>query len=70
MTTMPILVKLCIWVLGFYKLGALGVLMGSLEFFSPDCDKLLCSCLCLFDAIDKLHDMNKKIVQWLMDNVY
>ena len=30
MTTMFILVKGCIWVQGFYKLEALGVLMGSL----------------------------------------
>ena len=32
MTIMFILVRLCIWVLGSYKLEALKVLMGSLEF--------------------------------------
>ena len=37
MTTLSILVRVCIWVLGFYKLEALGVLMGSLEFGSLDC---------------------------------
>ena len=36
MTTMYVLVRVCIWVLGFCKLEALGVLMGFLEFRSPD----------------------------------
>ena len=33
MTTLSILVLVCIWVLGFYKLEALGALMGFIEFF-------------------------------------
>ena len=31
---MSIIVRVCIWVLGFYKLVALGVLMGSVEYDS------------------------------------
>ena len=29
MTTVSILARLCIWALGFYKVEALGVLMGA-----------------------------------------
>ena len=50
MTNMYVLVKVCIWVLGLYKLEALGGLMGFLEFCS----------LCLFDVIIKLHPMIEK----------
>jgi hypothetical protein len=48
------------WVLGFYKLEALGVLMGSLEFCSPVLGELLGSCLCFFDAVVELQAMNGK----------
>ena len=45
--------------LGFYKLEVHGALMSSLEFSSLwVVAKLLCSCLCLFDAINKLHAMD------------
>ena len=49
MTSMYVLVKVCIWVLGFYKLEALGGLLeGFLEFRSH----------CLFDVIVELHAMD------------
>ena len=51
MTTMYVLVRFCIWVLGSYKLKVLGELMGFLEFFSLVVANLLCSHLCLFDTI-------------------
>ena len=41
MTTLSILVKVCIWVLGFYKLEALKALIGYLGFFSPDRGKVI-----------------------------
>ena len=44
----------------FYKLEALGMLMDSLEFVLWIVAKLLCSCLCLFDASIKLHTMDEK----------
>jgi hypothetical protein len=47
---MHVLVAICICVLGYNKLEALGALMGFFEFFS----------LCLFDAIVELHAMNLK----------
>ena len=61
MTTMSILVMICIWVLGFYILEALGVLVGSLEIYCQIVAKLLCSCLILSNAIAKLHAMDEKI---------
>ena len=36
MTTLSIIGKVCIRVIGIYKLKALGALMGSLEFCSPN----------------------------------
>ena len=53
MIKMYVLVRVCAWVLGFYKLEALGALMGFLEFCS----------LCSFDTIIELHAMNEKNVQ-------
>ena len=44
----------------FYKLEALGLLMCSLELSSSIVAKLLCSHLCLFDAIIELNAMEKK----------
>ena len=35
--------------------------MGSLEFCSPVLGKLLCSCLCFYDAVVELQTMNGKI---------
>ena len=35
-------VRVCIWVLGFYRLEVVRALMGSLLFGSLDCAKLLC----------------------------
>lgn len=37
MSTMYVLARVCVWVLGFHKLHALGVPMGFLESLSPDC---------------------------------
>ena len=37
MTTLSILVRVCIWVLGFYKLEVLGALVGSLDICSLGC---------------------------------
>ena len=37
MAILSILVRVCIWVLGFYKLKDLGVLMDSFEFCSLNC---------------------------------
>ena len=41
MTTLSIFARVVIWVVGFYKLEALGALMGSLEIFSPNCDEVI-----------------------------
>ena len=38
MTTLSILVGVCIWVLGFYKLKALRIVIGYLKFCSFDCN--------------------------------
>ena len=54
MTTMYVLVRVCIWTLGLYKLEALGVLVGFLEFCSLVVANLLSLCLCLFDTITSL----------------
>jgi hypothetical protein len=61
-TTVSILVRVCIWGLGFYKLEVHGALMSSLEFFL--CGLWLSCCVlvfCLFDAINELHAMDDKI---------
>jgi hypothetical protein len=50
MTNMYVHVRVCISVVRFYKLKALGVLVGFLEFCS----------LCLFDAIVDLHPMDEE----------
>ena len=52
---------LTFWVIGVYKLEVLGVVMGSIEFALHIVDKLLCFCLCLFDAIVELHAMDDKM---------
>ena len=41
MTTLSVLVGICIWILGFYKLKAHGALMGSLNFFFMDRAKVI-----------------------------
>ena len=49
-----------IWVLGFYKIEALGALIGSLS-FALHMVKSLCSCLCLFAATIELYPMDDKM---------
>ena len=56
---MFILVRICIWVLGFYKLKALEQLMTPLSFSLHIVAKLLCSIPHRFDAIVKLHAMSE-----------
>ena len=59
MTTLSILVGVCIWILVFYKLEAHEALTGSFEFFSVDCAKLLCSLVFVgFNAIIELHALD------------
>ena len=59
MTTMNVLVGVCIWVLGFYKPKALGALMSFLELCSLFVTKSLCFCLRLFDTIVELYAMDE-----------
>ena len=56
---LSVLIGVCIWVLGLYKLEALGALMALLNYALRIVSKLSCSCLCLFDAIDEFHAMNE-----------
>jgi accessory gene regulator protein AgrB len=51
MTTLSILVRVCNFILGVYKLKALEVVMGSLGFILHIVAKLLWFCLSFFDAI-------------------
>ena len=55
-----ILGKVCIRVLGIYKLEAHGAIRGCREFAFQIKAKLLCSCLCLFDVIVELRAMDEK----------
>jgi hypothetical protein len=48
--------RVCIWILGFYKLEALGALMGFLD---------ICS-LCLFDEIVGLHAIDEETFNELL----
>jgi hypothetical protein len=57
MTTLSILVRVSIWILGLYKLEALGVLMGSLEICSLDCGKVFVLLLILFFIFYFLFDV-------------
>ena len=41
LTILYILVRVCIWALGFYKLEVLGALVGSLEFCYLVCGKVI-----------------------------
>ena len=45
-----IIVRVCIWVLGFPKLKALGAMSTPLKFSLMILLRLFCSCLNLFDA--------------------
>ena len=63
MTIMYVLIRICIRVLGFYKLEALGVLVDILEFSLRIVAKLLCSCLCLFNTIVELHAMDDFLME-------
>jgi hypothetical protein len=56
MTILSILLGVCIWVLGSYKLEAHEALMGSREFCSMHyAYVIVLSCLCLLDTIVELH---------------
>ena len=59
MTIMDVLVGVCIWILGFYKLEALGALMAFLKFSLQIVANLLRSFLYLFDTIVELHAMDE-----------
>ena len=61
MAAMPIFVRVCTWVLVFYKLEALECSCAPLRLLSRFVTKLLCFCLCLFHVIDELHAMNEKM---------
>ena len=63
MTTLSILGRVCIKVLGLYVLEALGVLMGSLEFFLFKLKLSYCAhaCLGFLDTIGELHTMDDKM---------
>ena len=56
MTNMYVHARVCIQILGFYKLEALGVLMDFLD---------ICS-LCLFDEIVDLHAMDEETFNELL----
>ena len=58
---MFILVMICIWTLGFYKLEALGVLMGSIDFFTLVLWLSYCALLivCLVQALSYIIRMRK-----------
>ena len=60
MTTCSFLLCVCIWVLGFYTLEALGVLMGSLEFCSPNYGLVIMLLSLFVDAIVELHAIDEK----------
>ena len=54
MTTLSILVRVCVLILGFLKLETLGALVGSWSScFSLRFCLCCCVCLCMFDAIDE-----------------
>ena len=61
--TLSILVRVCIWVLGFYKLEALGALLGSLEFFSLNLWLNFCALVfvCLMKIIIDLLAMDRRM---------
>lgn len=58
---MSTLVRVCIWVLGFFKLEAFGVLVGSLELCSLDCDEIVMFLALFVDAIVDLHPLDEKM---------
>ena len=62
---MFILVGICIWVLGFCKLEALGALMSSFEICSHIVAKWSCSSLCLFQWNWRVTCHRWKNNQWL-----
>ena len=61
MTTLFVLVGVCIWGLGFMNWRLLERSTTPLSFVLWIVAKLSCSCLCLFDAIVELHAMNDKM---------
>jgi hypothetical protein len=58
---MSTLVRVCIWVLGFFKLEAFGALVGSLELCSVDCGEIVMLLALFVDAIVNLHPMDEKM---------
>ena len=62
MTTLSIPIRVCIWVL-ILSMRLLKLSWVPLGFAPHVKAKILCSCLCLFDAIIELHAMNEKNVQ-------
>ena len=60
MSPLPILIKVCIQVLGIYNRKAFKYSSAPLRFALQVVAKLLCSCLCLFHAIIALHPLNEK----------
>jgi hypothetical protein len=67
MTIMLLLVRFCIWVLGFYNERLLKLSWASLGFALYKVGKLLCSYLCLFDTIIEVHAMNENIEDFLIE---
>jgi hypothetical protein len=63
MTTLPILVRVCIWVVGFTSWRLLECSLAPLSFPLWIVVKLLCSCLYLLDAIVEVHAINNNSVQ-------
>lgn len=62
MIILSILVEVCIWILGLYKVEVIEVHASPSEFCFRMAAKFLCSCLCLFDAIVVLHPTDVKVV--------
>jgi hypothetical protein len=60
MTTMSILVTVCVGVLGFYSLGLLDNSWAPLSYSPWIVAKISCSSLCVFDANVGLHTMDEK----------
>jgi hypothetical protein len=62
MTTLSILVRICIWVLGVYKPEIVGELIVSIGFSLHIVARLLCCSLYLFDAIVEIHPTDEKMI--------
>jgi hypothetical protein len=62
MTTLSILVRVCIWILSYYKLEVLGALMGSHDFCSLDLQLSYCAFVfvCLLQSLS--------YILWMFDD--